>query len=311
MALIAHNGAVDLLLRILETKAGKISGAMIRANFAEAGDALLKTSLLVKVGQTDVVPSMDEYEDEPTQVAWSPEHESYGHLGSNGQWVSVALEETFLYGVKMETFFANALVNFERVSPQISAPLVRDRLWDLGAVKMEGRRKPVSVWFCRRLFDLGYRAAIEEMMNKRPPADVRVILTSTAAGLDVQAAGQVVVGLKDVFATADDIAINPAIVSKRLLVLPASAHKPIRHSVDYGKIYIGEEAYSFPGVQHRAILKILVDAYNRNDPVCLTAKVLEEVGAGPKTTNLARAFSKNKHWKKFIKEEGGQCWIEP
>jgi hypothetical protein len=309
MALIAHKGAVDLLLRILGTRSGKISGAMIRANFAEAGDALLKSSLLVKVGQTDVVPSMDEYEDEPTQVTWSPEHESYGHLGSNGQWVPVALEETFLYGVKMETFFAKTLVNFERVSSQINAPLVMDRLWDLGAVKIEGRQKPVSVWFCRRLFDPGHRAVIEEMMNKRPPADARVIFTSTAAGLDVQSAGQVVVGIKDVLVKPDDIAIDPAIVSKRLLVAPASAHKPIRHSVDYGKIYIGEETYTFRGLKHRAILRILVDAYNRNQPVCLTADVLEEVQAGPTTTNLARAFSGNKYWSRFIKEEAGHCWI--
>jgi hypothetical protein len=305
-----NGGAVDLLLKILETRSGRVSGSVLRSNYTTASDALLKAGLLTRLGSTDVVPSMDDYEDEPTTVVWSPEHGSHGYFTSKGRWTPVAAEEINLYGVKMETFFAKTLVTFERVSSQTNAPLVRDRLWDLGTVKMEGRRKPVSVWFCRRLFDPGHRAALEEMMSKRPPADVRVVLTSTAAGLDVQVAGQVIVGLKDVFATADDIAINPAIVSKRLLVLPASAHKPIRHSVDYGKIYIGEEAYSFPGVQHRAILKILVDAYNRNDPVCLTAKVLEEVGAGPKTTNLARAFSKNMHWSKFIKEEAGQCWIE-
>lgn len=307
---LRNSGAVDLLLKILETRSGRVSGSVLRSNYTTASDALLKAGLLTQVGSTDVVPSMDDYEDEPTTVVWSPERGSHGYFTSKGRWTPVAAEEITLYGIKMETFFANALVNFERVSPQISAPLVRDRLWDLGAVKMEGRRKPVSVWFCRRLFDPGYRAAIEEMMNKRPPADVRVILTSTAAGLDVQSAGQVVVGIKDVLAKPDDIAIDPAIVSKRLLVGPASAHKPIRHSVDYGKIYIGEETYTFRGVKHRAILRILVDAYNRNQPVCLTADVLEEVQAGPTTTNLARAFSGNKYWSRFIKEEAGHCWIE-
>jgi hypothetical protein len=86
--------------------------------------------------------------------------------------------------------------------------------------------------------------------------------------------------------------------------------KPIRHSADYGTIYIGDEKYEFTGLRHRAILTILVDAYNSNDPVRLTADVLEEVKAGIKVTNLGRAFSGNKHWRKFIKEKAGQCWIE-
>lgn len=58
------------------------------------------------------------------------------------------------------------------------------------------------------------------------------------------------------------------------------------------------------------ILRILVDAYNRDEPICLTTKVLLDVKAGSHVTNLARAFSGNKDWRKFIKEDAGHCWIE-
>jgi len=304
-------GAIDLLLKILETRSGRVSGSVLRSNYTTASDALLKAGLLTRVGSVDLVASMDDYEDEPTTVVWSSEHGSHGYLNDKGKWTPVAEEEINLYSVKMETFFAKALVSCERVSTASDALLVKDRLWDLGLFRLEGRRNPVSIWFCRRMFDSARRPEIEQMMKKRLPADIRIVLTSTGRDINIDIPGQVILEFKDVLATQSNIVINPAILSKALHVAPPSVQRRLKHSVDYGQIYIGEEAYSFPGVQHRAILKILVDAYNRNDPICLTAKVLEEVGAGPKTTNLARAFSKNKHWKKFIKEEGGQCWIEP
>jgi len=303
-------GAVDLLLKILETRSGRVSGSVLRSNYTTASDALLKAGFLTRVGSTDVVPSMDDYEDEPTAVIWSPEHEMHGFFTSKGIWTPVAVEEITLYGVGMATFFARALLKCEHMSAPQHAPLIKDLLWNLGLFKIEGRRKPVSVWFCRRIFDAAHRSAVEDMMKKRPPADVRVILTSTGKDIDIDVTGQVVVGIKDVLATQSDISIDPAILSKALRVAPSTAQKRLKHSPDYGKIYVEEEAYVFRGAQHRAILKILVNAYNRNEPECLTAHVLEEAGAKGKVTNLARAFSGNKDWRKFIKEEGGHCWIE-
>ena len=305
-----NSGAVDLLLKIIETRSGKISGSVLRSNYTTASDALLKAGFLTRSGSVDVVPSMDDYEDEPTTVVWSPEHGSHGYFNASGKWTSVADEEITLYGVKTETFFTKALVNCDRVSAPSDTQLVKDVLWDLGLFKVEGRRKPVSIWFCRRIFDAAHRAELIQMMEKRPPADTRVVLTSTGRDIDIDVAGQIVVNFKHVLAAQSDIAIDPAILSKTLHVAPASAQKRLRHSPDYGKIYIEEEPYIFRGVQHRAILKYLVDAFNRDEPDCLTSAVLEKVEAKGQVKNLARAFSGNKHWSKFIKEEGGHCWIE-
>lgn len=304
-----NRDAVDLLLKILETRSGRISGSVLRSNFTTATDALLKAGLLTHVGATDVVPSMDDYEDEPTTIIWSPEHGSHGYFTTAGQWAPVTTEETTLYGVKMETFFAGTLIKCEHISAS-PAPLIKDLLWDLGLFKIEGRRKPVSIWFSRRIFDATNRSAVEQIMKKRPPPDVRIVLMSTGRDIAVDVTGQIVVCIKDVLATQSDISIDPAILSKALHIAPASAQKRLKHSPDFGKIYIEEEPYIFRGVLHRAILKILVEAYNRNEPDCLTADVLEEAEAKGKVTNLARAFSGNKDWSKFIKEQAGHCWIE-
>lgn len=310
MALIAHRGAVDLLLKIIETRSARMAGSLMRASHREASAMLMASGLLLKVGQAESVASMDDFEDEPTRVEWSSEHGSVGFYANNGRWVAVPAEELAIYGVTMPTFLTQLVVRCERISEGGKEPLVPYVVWDLGTVRLDGRGKPVSVWFARRLSDASHLSALEDMVTRRPPLDLRVIVTSTANCPSLNVIGHVLVSLRDVLEAPDGIVVEPAFLAKRLKQVPTSVLKPIRHSPDYGKIYIGDESYPFRGPQHRAILKILVDAYNDNDPVRLTADILEEVKPGPKVTNLARAFSGNKHWHKFIKEEAGQCWIE-
>ena len=287
-----------------------MSGSIVRASFAEAGRLLLGAGLLTKVGQTEVVAGTDNYDDLPMRVEWSPERESHGYYGSGGTWVAVPAEEISVYSVKMAAFFTQLLVRCEQITAHAKNPLVPDILWDLGTVKLEARGKPVSVWFARRLFDDRHRDKVEDIAAKRPPGAVRMIVTSSDGCKDLQTPGHLTVSIRDIAESAMSFVIDPATLARRMKLVPSSVLKPIQHSIDYGTIHIGNDTYKFRGVQHRAILKILVDAYNDNNPIRLTADILDEIEPGPKVTNLARAFSGNKDWHKFIKEEAGQCWIE-
>lgn len=144
MALIAHKGAVDLLLRILETKSARMAGGIMLASFGEAARVLLASDILTKVGQSNVAAAMDDYEDEPTRVEWSPERESHGYYSSSGKWVAVPEEELNLYGVKMPAFLTQLLVRCDRVTSPAQDPLVADILWDLGTVIPSGLRRAAS-----------------------------------------------------------------------------------------------------------------------------------------------------------------------
>jgi hypothetical protein len=310
MARIAHEGAVDLLLKILETRSARMAGSIMTASYGEATRMLMGSGVLLNVGRAETVASMDDFEDEPTRVEWSAEQGSFGYHASNGRWVAVPAEELAIYGVAMPAFLNQLLISCERISEGGKDPLVSDVVWDLGTVRLDSRSKPVSVWFARRLSDARHRNALEAAVVRRPPADLRIVITPTADCPGINAIGHVLVSMRDVLEAPVGIVVDPAILAKRLKLVPSSMLKPIRHSADYGTIYIGDEKYEFTGLRHRAILTILVDAYNSNDPVRLTADVLEEVKAGIKVTNLGRAFSGNKHWRKFIKEKAGQCWIE-
>ena len=310
MALIAHKGAVDLLLRILETKSGRISGAVMHASFGEAGRRLIESKLLLSTGRTDMFSVMDDYEDEPVRVEWSAEQESYGYFARSGQWSAVPAEDLAFYKVTMPIFFSQLLVRCERGSAQRDEVLIPEVVWDLGSVKLESRGQPVSVWFARRLFDSEHLKSLEALALRRPAVGMRVIITSTTDALDVDLPGHMIVALRDVGEAAASISVDPIILAKRMKMVPASQLKPIGHSADYGQIRIRHQTFIFRGDLHRQILKILVDAYNRNDAVCRTSQVLEDAGARGKTNSLARAFSKNADWHKFIKEKAGNCWIE-
>lgn len=308
--LIAHRDAVDLLLKILETRSAQMAGSIMMASYSDATAKLLESGLLLKVGQTECVASMDDFEDEPTRVEWSPEQGSFGYYASNGRWVSTPAEELAIYGVTMSTFLTQLLVRCERVSEGTKTPLVPDIVWDLGIVKFHGRSKPVSVWFARRLSDNRHHSALGAIAAKRPAADIRVIITPTADCRELQAAGHIILAIRDIQESPNGFAIDPTIVAKRVQSVPASALKPLRHSADYGLIYVTETPFEFSGDLHRRILRILVDAYNGNDPVRRTAAVLEEAGAKGENKYLYRVFNKNEDWRKFIKEKKGNCWIE-
>jgi hypothetical protein len=310
MALIAHKGAVDLLLKVLETRSARMTGSIMMASYGEASRNLMVSGLLLTVGRAETVASMDDFEDEPTRVEWSPEQGSIGYYASNGRWVAVPVEELAIYGVAMPTFLTQLLVRCERVSEGVKEPLVPDAVWDLGTVKLHGRGKPVSVWFARRLSDRQHYDALKAMVTQRPPPDLRVIITPTADCPELDALGHVVMTMRDVLEAPDGIAIDPAIVAKRLQLVPMSVMKPLRHSANYGLIYVTENPFEFAGDLHRRILKILVDAYNRNEPVCRTSVVLEDAGAKGENKYLYRVFNKNEDWRKFIREKKGNCWIE-
>lgn len=310
MARIAHEGAVDLLLKILETRSARMAGSIMTASNGEATRMLMGSGVLLNVGRAETVASMDDFEDEPTRVEWSAEQGSFGYHASNGRWVAVPAEELAIYGVSMPAFLNQLVISCEHLSEGGKDPLVPDVVWDLGTVRLHSRGKPVSVWFARRLSDTRHRNALEAAVVRRPPVDLRIVITPTADCPGLNAIGHMLVSMRDVLEAPGGIVVDPAILAKRLKLVPSSMLKPIRHSADYGIIYIGDETYKFRGLQHRAIIRILVDAYNDSDPVRLTGDILEEIEPGPKVTNLARAFSGNKDWHKFIKEDAGQCWIE-
>jgi len=304
--------AVDLLLRVMETRAAKVQASTLRHVASRATDELLGAELLVASGHIPVVTAMDNFEDEPIPAEWCAERRQYGYTNSVGRWVAVDAAEIAALAVDYQRVFAKMLVGFERVAPARPVSLINGVAWDIGFIRLKGANSPVPVWFARRLSAPVIWDRFCSFADSRPPDAVRVILTSTSGGRIPKIANKrnIVISVTDVASASGKLAVSPSAVAMRVFPGQAQRRFPIDHSDDYGIVYVYEQEIKFRGLLHRDFLALLFDAYWSGRPVCRTIPTLIEAGFSEKTNSLSKAFSGRTDWQTFIKYDEGNCWIE-
>lgn len=306
---------MDLLLQVMETRKGKVQGATLRQVAPRAADKLLEARLLVASGRIPVVAAMDDYEDEPIPAEWCAERRQYGYHDSVGRWVSVETEDIAAYAVDYQFVVAKMLVAFERAGPPSLTPLIDDLVWDVGTVSLAGAKEPVPVWFARCLRDPAVRASIEGLFERRPPEEVRIILTSTPGDRVPVTTHRrnYVISVADVVSTPGKLSISPQSLGARVFPGQVQRRFPIDHTEDCGIVWLYDKEYRFRGAKHRQILSMLFDAYWGGRRVLRTSEVLQggdHVQRDTKVTTLGRAFSGRSDWRDFIREADGNCWID-
>ncbi len=304
---------MDLLLQVMETRKGKVQGATLRQVAPRAADKLLEARLLVASVRIPVVAAMDDYEDEPIPAEWCAERRQYGYHDSVGRWVPVETEDIAAYAVDYQFVVAKMLVAFERAGPPSLTPLIDDLVWDVGTVSLAGAKKPVPVWFARCLRYPAVRASIEGLFERRPPEEVRIILTSTPGDRvpDTTHRRNYVISVADVVNAPGKLSISPQSLGARVFPGQVQRRFPIDNTEDCGIVWHRGEKITFGGDKQRELLQMLFAAYWAKSPVCRTSVLLEDVGYGRKVNSLAKAFGRRDDWRRFIKYDDGNCWIEP
>jgi len=304
---------IDLLLRAMEARSPSLQASTLHQVSRRATDMLLEAKLLVANGHVPVVAAMDDYEDEPIEAIWSPEQKSFGYHNSTGRWIKVDNQEIAACKVDYGLALARMLVAFERAGPPSPAPLIADLVLDVGTIKLSGTKAPVPVWFARRLGDPAVWAQLDGLLVRRPPEEVRVILTSTPGDripINTQKRN-VVVGVADVFGAPGKLAISPQALGSRVFPGQAQHEFPIDHSEDCGFVWHRGETLIFGGDKQRQLLQLLFAAYWSKSPVLRVTTLLVEVGYGDQVNTLKKAFGRRNDWQHFIKFDDGNCWIEP
>ncbi|SNT15375.1 hypothetical protein SAMN05421763_105235 [[Luteovulum] sphaeroides subsp. megalophilum] len=278
-----------------------------------ATDALITAKLLVPSGHVPVVAAMDDYEDEPIEAIWSAELKSYGYHDSTGRWVKVAHQDIAACRVDYGLALAKMLVAFERAGPSRPTPLVSDLIWEVGTIKLAGAKAPVPVWFARRLGDPGGWAQLEALIGRKPPQEIRIILTSTPGERIPETAQKRnhIINVADVAGDPAKLAISPHVLAARVFPGQAQRRFPIDHSDDCGLVWHVDKTLTFGGDKQRLLLQILFAAYWSGSPVLRVAAVLEEAVYGGQVNSLKKAFGRREDWQSFIKFDDGNCWIEP
>ena len=304
--------AIDLLLRAMEARSASLQVSALRQVSRAATDALLKANLLVPSGHVAVVAGMDDYEDEPFEATWSAELQSYGYNDSIGRWITVTDQDIAACRVDYGLALAKALMAFERAGPSRPTPLIADLIWDVGIIKLAGAKAPVPVWFARRLSDPGVWAQLQALIGRKPPQEIRIILTSTP-GERIPETTQKrnhFINVADVAGDPAKLAISPQVLGARVFPGQVQRRFPIDHSDDCGLVWHGDKTLTFGGDKQRLLLQILFAAYWSGSPVLRVAAVLEEAGYGGQVNSLKKAFGRREDWQAFIKFDDGNCWIE-
>ena len=304
--------AIDLLLRAMEARSISVQGTTLHQVSPRATEILLEAKLLVAGGRVSVVAAMDDYEDEPVEVTWSPVLKSYGYHDSVGRWIQVDEQEIAAYRVDYGLALAKMLVSFERQGPPGPQPLIKDQLWDVGTIRLAGAKTPAPVWFARRLGDPAAWARVEGLFERRPPVEARIILTSTPGDrIPVTTHKRNhVISVADVMGPGK-LAISPQVLRSRVFPGQVQRRFPIDHSDDYGIVWLRNETLTFRSDKQRQLLGLLFDAYWSGSPECRTAAVLFEAGYKDGTNAFAKVFSGRDDWRSFLKYAEGNCWIEP
>jgi hypothetical protein len=305
--------AVDLLLQVMETRAAKVQGATLRQIAPRATDQLLAAKLLVASGIIPVVTAMDNFEDEPIPAEWCPERRQYGYLNSVGRWISVDADEIAALAIDYQLLFAKMLVGFERAGPSRPTPLIDGVAWDIGTIRLKGAKSPVPVCFSRRLSDPAVWEKVGALFERRPPEEVRVILTSTPGDRIPMTANKrnIVISIADVASAPGKLAISPQAVGMRVFPGQAQRKFPIDHSEDCGIVWHRGETLTFGGDKQRRFLQLLFEAYWSKSQVLRLAAVLEEAGYGGQVNTLKKAFGRSAEKWRFIKVDDSNCWIDP
>jgi hypothetical protein len=304
---------VDLLLRVMETRTAKIQAATLRQVASRATDELLGAKLLVASGHIPVVTAMDAFEDEPIPAEWCAKRRQFGYHNSVGRWVAVDADELTALAVDHGLALAKMLVTFERAGPSRPTPLIPDLVWDVGTIRLTGAKSSVPVWFARHLADPGVWGGLDALFERRPPDEVRVVLTSTPGERIPITANRrnVVVSVADVIGSPDKLAISPQALGARVFPGQVQRRFPIDHSEDCGIVWHRGETLTFGGDKQRQLLQRLFAAYWAKSAVLRIAALLEDVGSGNQVNTLKKAFGRRTDWQRFIKFDDGNCWIEP
>ncbi|MDP2740853.1 MAG: hypothetical protein Q8O82_19620 [Pseudorhodobacter sp.] len=305
--------AIDLLLRAMEARSTALQASTLHQVSRRATDMLLEAKLLVVSGHVPVVAAMDDYEDEPIEVTWSPEQKTFGYHDSTGRWIKVDNQEIAACRVDYGLALARMLVAFERAGPPRPAPLIADLVWDVGTIKLSGTKAPVPVWFARRLGDPAVWAQLDGLLGRRPPDEVRIVLSSTRGDrIPITTYKRnVVVGVADVVGATGKLAISPQALGSRVFPGQTQHKFPIDHSEDCGIVWHRGETLIFGGDKQCQLLQLLFAAYWSKSPVLRVTTLLVEVGSGDQVNTLKKAFGRRNDWQRFIKFNEGNCWIEP
>ena len=297
-------------MSVIETPDAVISGSVLDGYYGRVAPALKAAGILQPKDHSRAAVSLVDHEDEPVNLAWSPEHRAYGYFSPTAGWVSVPGDQLATFHVNFSKLIGQLVERLD-LSPR-SGPveLVPDLLWEVGDARLPGRSKRSSVWIGRRLGDPAVWKRFVDTARMRPAPGLRIVLTLTPVErLPAEVhLGHTLIAVRDV-ADHNGHAVVPDLLAARVAAGSQLNDDLIAMAADGASLTVRGTRHAFSGSKQRAIIRQLHDAWKSGNRELLTAEVLESAGYSTSVNTLAKAFSGRPEWREFIKEENGRCWL--
>ncbi len=301
--------AARLFCSIAEAPTARIAGAVLHEYHPASAASLIGVGLLVPDAPVPVATSLVDHDDEPVNLEWSPEHSGYGYFSPNAGWAHVDSEQLQQYRVDMLAFIRRLLSRLDLPAKSKPSERIAGLLWEIGDARLPGRGGRVPVWFARRLSDAGVWKQVVSYLNGRPPADFRVVVT-TSLTPDLATSELIrheLLALDDLVDHSKGLVVEPAYLAAQLKTGPASrAADPVRHAAGFRNVWVGDREFQFRGDKHRQIVEYLFNAWNAGEGSVSIAEMFTDLEFET-SSRIRDIFKGHPDWKELIEVKAGAC----
>ena len=299
-----------LLSSIAGTRDARVS-AMALAHMRGAGRVLMDAGFLVQRGGAMCVVAEDDLDDTPTGVIIHPVTGHHGHLGKAAWQDERASERRRVYVLDMAAVARRVVGRLNCSLGDDPVPYLNSVVLDFGTARLPNRTARVGIWVVRGLAAPRAFEQFRQLAARRPSEGLRLVISlDPTEGLRRSILkGHEVVPLENVVDHEDGVAVNPEILSARLLTGP-SEDGPVWVSGDGAILIVHGERFEFKGTKQKVAVLMLAEALIAGERRLSTDAVLEAAACGRTVRRLSELFKGHASWKRVIFERGASCWIE-
>jgi hypothetical protein len=301
--------AARLFASIVETEEARITGAVLTDYHSASAAPLIGAGLLVPDWPVPAATSLTDHDDEPVSLEWSPEHQAYGYFSVAAGWGTVEEKRLQVYRIDALAFLRRLAARLDLPVKARPAERISGILWELGDVRLQGRGGRVLVWFARRLTDRDVWRQVVAYLGGRPPADFRVVVTTSAThGLaEAELSRYQIIALDDLVDHSAGLIIEPTYLAAQLKTGAVSrAADPVRHAAGYRHFWVGDREFKFSGDKRRQIVEYLFNAWEDGVESVSTEVMFADLEF-KSSSRMRDIFKDHEDWRDLIEVAGGSC----
>ena len=300
--------AWELLLELLELPAPALSGASAVEQYQREFTLLRSHGVLVPDGHEAAVASP--LDGTPVSVFWDEERGGYGMFDAAAGRRQIEAERLARYRVAIPEMLDQLAAGLRRGVRPVVTEVLAGQVWDVGTALLPGRAHRASVWFARRLFDQQTSKQTIVLTRARPPEGARVLLTSTppARLADAGWPGHVIVSLYDLQPKDSGLALDPAVLARRLGSTPSAPEHPDVQVYEEGRrVVLRGKSFRFPrGDKQRQVIVYLYEQLLLGREAVPWSEVIAELDLS-ESARLRDLFNRHPAFGALVQQKHGMC----